>query len=121
MTDVYWAARRDNGFRMDGFENYQGKECLKLDNSDINGSSYYLVSRQSADATKGETQDKFFMHLYDPGTQKEVFTSREMPQERDSAYSFMRGAFRELEDYESEKQQDNQEHIEEEHHYRRGR
>ena len=62
MTDVYWAARRDNGFRMDGFENYQGKQCLKLDNSDVQGSSYYLVSRQPADATKGETLDKFFMN-----------------------------------------------------------
>lgn len=121
MTDVYWAARRDNGFRMDGFENYQGKECLKLDNSDVQGSSYYLVSRQPADATKGETLDKFFMHLYDPDTQKEVFTSREMPHDRDSAYSFMRGGFRELEDYESGKQQDNQEDAEEEHHFRRGR
>lgn len=121
MTDVYWAARRDNGFRMDGFENYQGKQCLKLDNSDVQGSSYYLVSRQPADATKGETLDKFFMHLYDPDTQKEVFTSREMPHDRDSAYSFMRGGFRELEDYESGKQQDNQEDAEEEHHFRRGR
>ncbi|MFW9601661.1 MAG: hypothetical protein ACMV1B_04995, partial [Prevotella sp.] len=121
MTDVYWAARRDNGFRMDGFENYKGKECLKLDNSDVQGASYYLVSRQSADATKGETHDKFFMHLYDPDTQQEVFTSREMPHDRYSAYSFMRGGFRELEDYESGKQQDNQEDVEEEHHFRRGR
>lgn len=121
MTDIYWAARRDNGFRMDGFENYQGKECLKLDNSDVQGSSYYLVSRQPADATKGETHDKFFMHLYDPDTQQEVFSSREMPNDRESAYSFMRGGFRELEDYESSKQQDNQENVEEEHHFRRGR
>lgn len=121
MTDVYWSARRDNGFRMDGFGNYQGKECLKLDNSDIKASSYYLVSRQPSDGTKGENLDKLFIHLFDHGKQKEVFTSREMPQDRDSAYSFMRGAFRELEDYEFRKQQNKQENVEEEPQFRRGR
>jgi hypothetical protein len=48
-----------------------------------------------------------------------------MPQDKESAYSFMRGAYRELEDYEHDKQQDKvqdqQEEADEEQHFRRGR
>lgn len=101
MTDVYWAARRDNGFRMSGYEHYNGKEALRLDNEKIDGGVYYLVSREQI-----EGQNKFFMHLYDSNKQQEVFKSREMPNNREDAYSFMRGAFYELEDYETECKQE---------------
>lgn len=116
LTDAYWAARRDTGFIMCGFEDYKGKEAIRLENEKITGNTYYLVSR---DASQG--QDKYFMHLYDGDLDKEVFTSREMPHDRDAAQSFMRGAFRELEDYDQEKLQSRQQDTEEEQHFRRGR
>lgn len=116
----YWGARRDNGFMMRGFETYKGKEAIKLENEHFSNSTYYLVSR---DVSEGK--EKYFMHLYDSAKDKEVFTSREMPHDRDSANSFLRGAYRELEDYEYENRQDKgqnqQEDVEEEHHFRRGR
>ena len=116
----YWGARRDKGFMMCGFETYNGKEAIILENENFTNSTYYLISR---DASEGK--DKYFMHLYDSDLDKEVFTSREMPQDKESAYSFMRGAYRELEDYEHDKQQDKvqdqQEEADEEQHFRRGR
>ena len=116
----YWGARRDNGFMMCGFETYNGKEAIILENENFTNSTYYLISRDES-----EGKDKYFMHLYDSDLDKEVFTSREMPQDKESAYSFMRGAYRELEDYEHDKQQDKvqdqQEEADEEQHFRRGR
>lgn len=54
------------------------------------------------------------MHLMDDG--KEVFKSREMPQNRDDAYDFMRGAVKQQSDYEAQKPQQ-----EEEQSFHRGR
>lgn len=107
MTDYYWAARRDNNFKMSGFVDFNGKEALKLTNDSSNGTSYYLISREAANTQLGEQQDKFFMHLYDAESKQEIFKSREMPHDRNDAYSFLRGAFKELQDYEYEKQMTN--------------
>ncbi|MCF0186013.1 MAG: hypothetical protein HUJ98_05950, partial [Bacteroidaceae bacterium] len=57
---------------------------------------------------------------------QEIFKSREMPHDRDDAYSFIRGAVREQTDYEYEKRETAQEQRQEqeqneEQSFRRGR
>lgn len=123
MTDYYWSARRNNEFRMDGYENYNGKEALKLTNDAIAGTSYYLVSRQPANTSAGEYQDHFFLHLYDQESKQEIFKSREMPFDKEQANSFLRGAYKELQDYEYEKasSQEQVAEVDEEQHFHRGR
>lgn len=123
MTDYYWSARRNNEFRMDGYENYNGKEALKLTNDAIAGTSYYLVSRQPANTSAGEYQDRFFLHLYDQESKQEIFKSREMPFDKEQANSFLRGAYKELQDYEYEKasSQEQVAGVDEEQHFHRGR
>ncbi|MCF0219338.1 MAG: hypothetical protein HUK14_06115 [Muribaculaceae bacterium] len=97
MQAYYFAARRENNFRMLGFEEYDGKTVLRLSNDASIGTSHYVVSHEQDD----RQQDHFYMHLFDDG--QEIFKSREMPHDRDDAYSFLRGAAREQADYECEK------------------
>ena len=123
MTDYYWSARRNNDFRMAGFEPYKGKEALKLTNDSAIGTSYYLVTSQPSNESTGEKKDKFFLHLYDPDSKQEVFKSREMPHDRDDANNFLRGAYKELESYENDKRtvKEQTEVVAEEQHFHRGR
>ena len=117
MQTYYWAARRDNNFRMQGYEEYEGKTVLRLSNDASIGTSHYVVSHEQ----DAQQKDHFYMHLLDKG--QEIFKSREMPHDRDDAYSFLRGAAREQVDYEYEKKltAQEQEEPQEEQQFRRGR
>ena len=103
MQAYYFVARRENNFQMQGFEKYEGKTVLRLANDASIGSSYYVVSHEQ----DAQQKDHFYMHLLDKG--QEIFKSREMPHDRDDAYSFLRGAAREQADYECEKKLNSQE------------
>lgn len=103
MQQYYLAARRDNDFRMQGFTEHKGKPALRISSDSALGSSYYIVTHEQ-DARQ---KDHFYMHLMDDG--KEIFKSREMPQDRDDACSFMRGAAKEQADYEYEKRESREE------------
>jgi len=103
MQQYYWAARRGNDFRMQGFMEHEGKPALRINSDSALGSSYYLVTHE----LDAQQKDHFYMHLMDEG--KEIFKSREMPHDRDDAYSFMRGAAKELTDYEYEKRESQEE------------
>ena len=117
MQSYYFAARRDNNFRMQGYEEYEGKTVLRLSNDASIGTSHYVVSHEQ----DAQQKDHFYMHLLDKG--QEIFKSREMPHDRDDAYSFLRGAAREQVDYEYEKKltAQEQEAPQEEQQFRRGR
>ena len=110
MQKYYFAARRDNGARLNGFTEHEGKPAVRLAIDSAVGSSQYIVTHEQ----DAKQKDHFFMHLMDDG--KEVFKSREMPQKRDDAYDFMRGAVKQQSDYEAQKPQQ-----EEEQSFHRGR
>lgn len=97
MQQYYFAARRDNGARLAGFTEHEGKPAVRLAIDSASGTSGYIVTHEQ----DAKQKDHFFMHLMDEG--KEVFKSREMPQNRDDAYGFMRGAIKQQADYENEK------------------
>jgi antirestriction protein ArdC len=97
MQQYYWAARREHGMRMSGFTEHEGKPALRLTIDASNGESLYIVTHEQDAAQK----DHFFMHLMDG--EKEIFKSRELPADRDDAYSFIHGAIKEQADYEYEK------------------
>src|SRR5574344_216429 len=116
MQQYYFAARRDNGARMAGFIEHEGKPAVRLCIDSAIGTSNYIVTHEQ----DAKQKDHFFMHLMDDD--KEVFKSREMPQNRDDAFSFMRGAVKEQADYEYEKRSESQEQgQEEEQTFHRGR
>ena len=120
MQQYYFAARRDNGVRMTGFVEHEGKPAVRLVIDSAIGTSNYIVSHEQ----DAQQKDHFYMHLMDKG--QEIFKSREMPHDRDDAYSFIRGAVREQTDYECMKretaQEQNQEQEQnEEQSFRRGR
>lgn len=105
MQDYYFAARRDNDFRMQGFTEHEGKPALRITSDTSQGTSHYIVTHEQDD----EQKDHFFMHLMDGG--KEIFKSREMPQDRDAAYSFMRGAAKEQVDHDYEQRENQDEAV----------
>ena len=117
MQQYYFAARRDNGVRMTGFVEHEGKPAVRLVIDSAIGTSNYIVSHEQ----DAQQKDHFYMHLMDKG--QEIFKSREMPHDRDDAYSFLRGAAREQVDYEYEKKltAQEQEAPQEEQQFRRGR
>lgn len=111
MQQYYYAARLDNGARMAGFTEHEGKPAVRLAIDSNVGTSNYIVTHEQ----DAKQKDHFFMHLMDDG--KEVFKSREMPQNRDDAHGFMRDAVKQQAEYESEKQVS----LEEEQSFHRGR
>ena len=116
MQQYYWASRRDNDFRLQGFVDYEGKPALKMNSDAAVGTSHYIITHEQ----DNERKDHFYMHLMDNG--QEIFKSREMPHDREDAYSFLRGAAREQTDYYYEQKSANQEQGQsEEHSPRRGR
>ena len=98
MQQYYYAARFDNGARVTGIVEYEGKPALKLSVDKMNGDSSYLVTHEQ----DAEKKDHFFLRHIDEG--KEVGTSREMPHDRDEAHRFMKEAVREYTEYESQKE-----------------
>ena len=115
MQHYYWAARKDNGFRMQGFTEHEGRPALKVVKEGSTDASHYIITHEPT----ADHKDHFYMHLMDAGL--EIFKSREMPHNHDDAYSFMRGASRELVDYLYEKKNANQESQEESVSFKRGR
>ena len=97
MQQYYYAARFDNGARVTGIVEYEGKPALKLSVDKVDGASRYLVTHEQ----DAEKKDHFFLRHIDDG--KEVGTSREMPHDRDEAHDFMRDAVRSYKQYESSK------------------
>lgn len=98
MQQYYYAARFDNGARVTGIMEYEGKPALKLSVDKVDGSSRYLVTNEQ----DAEKKDHFFLRHIDDGN--EVGTAREMPHDRDEAHRFMREAVKEYCDYESQKE-----------------
>ena len=97
MQQYYFAARRDNGFRMMGITEHEGKPAIKLNSDAAIGTSHYVITHEQ----DAQRKDQFYLHLVDNG--EEIFKSRAMPHDRDDAYSFLRGAAREQTDYAYEK------------------
>lgn len=97
MQQYYFAARRDNNARLGGFTENEGKPAIRLYIDSSIGTSNYIVTHEQ----DAQQKDHFFMRLMDDG--QEVFKSKEMPQNRDDAYSFMRGAVKDQTNYEYDK------------------
>ena len=110
MQRYYFAARRDNGARLAGYTEHEGKPAVRLAIDTAVGNSSYIVTHEQ----DAKQKDHFFLHLMDEG--KEVFKSREMPHDRDDAHGFMRDAVKQQSDYEAQKPQQ-----EEEQSFHRGR
>ena len=98
MQQYYYAARFDNGTRVTGIVDYEGKPALKLSVDKVYGDSHFLVTHEQ----DAEQKDHFFLRHIDDG--KEVGKSREMPHDRDEAHDFMRDAVSSYKQYESSKE-----------------
>lgn len=98
MQQYYYAARFDNGMRMIGFTEHEGKPAMRLSIDNAQGESSYIVTHEQDD----KQNDHFFLRLMDGG--KEVGQAEEMPRNRDAAYEVMRNAVKGQAEYEVGKQ-----------------
>ena len=93
MQMHYIRARRENDFRLTGFEQHDGKPALRMNSDAAIGTSYYIITHEQ----DAEQKDHFYMSLIDKG--EEIFKSREMPHNMEEASSFLHGAAREQREY----------------------